>query len=212
MARRRGAVSAFGSGGTNFHVVLEEHVPGATGRRRGVRGCRGVPGYLGYERRRQHVWPGRACWTRRARRPPRLGCACGNRKVSRYAGHTSSAALRRRDRRPAHRGPGGREGWNSTGADGTGPAIGAAPIRVAVDYADAAELAAKVDSCSRLFCQQRGSVPDLLRQRGVYVGAARRRRSPSLYTGQGLSGTSTCSGARRPQSRSSPRRSPRPTG
>ena len=25
---RRGGVSAFGFGGTNFHVVLEEHVPG----------------------------------------------------------------------------------------------------------------------------------------------------------------------------------------
>ncbi|HUK70617.1 MAG TPA: polyketide synthase [Streptosporangiaceae bacterium] len=33
---RRGGVSAFGFGGTNFHVVLEEHTPGGYDKRKGV--------------------------------------------------------------------------------------------------------------------------------------------------------------------------------
>ena len=76
------------------------------------------------------------------------------------------------------------------------------PSGVAVDYADAADLARRLDKVANAFAAGNPAVWKLLRQQGVFLGADRHPRSRSSSPGRARS-TSTCSPSCAARSRSS---------
>ena len=158
---RCAAVSAFGFGGTNFHAVLEEYVPG----RLPTDGHRSVA--VGADLGATVTAPtGRA-----AKAPPRGAVVIGAANEADLAAqlrvlHAEAAA----GRAPAPQAP--------------SAAALAAPERVAIDYGDAAELADK--SAKALEALERGGAAwKLLQGRGVFRGSGPAGAVAFLYTGQG---------------------------
>ena len=123
-ATRVAGVSAFGFGGTNFHVVMEEHVPGhltTNGHRTSIAVPAEIPpAQVGRSRRRA----ARSCWAR----PTRPALA-------------NELAGRRWPRR--------RQGRHLDPAPPSAAAL-RAPERIAIDYADGPDLVAKAEvRCAR---------------------------------------------------------------
>ena len=191
---RRGGVSAFGFGGTNFHAVLEEHVPG-----RHAPPARAFAG--------ASVATGRHPSPRRAR--PTVGSGRSGKAPLRGAAVLGGTRRRRRcspSDALARRGP----GRSSAGACSRPTARwSAAPARrVAIDYADAADLATKARQGGQGADQRttRRSAGCFAHQ-GVFVGrGAGARRSRSSTPARARS-TSTCSRSCAPTNRSSRARS-----
>ena len=163
-ATRVAGVSAFGFGGTNFHAVLEEHVPGprSTGTDAASVAVPAVPGPGAGQ-------PGTASRRRGRRRPAAAKAPLrGALVVGAADADALAAGLRARARR------GGRRGAAPTPP----PERGAAPRRsgIAIDYADAAELAAK--GALALKALEADSVPTwlALRGRGIFRGSGPRRQ------------------------------------
>ncbi|MBK9476148.1 MAG: acyltransferase domain-containing protein [Tetrasphaera sp.] len=65
------------------------------------------------------------------------------------------------------------------------PAIARAAVRVAVDFADAADLANKLGKLEKAFASGNPAAFKLLRQQGVFVGRGPAPKVAFLYTGQG---------------------------
>ena len=63
--------------------------------------------------------------------------------------------------------------------------LAAAPVRVAVDHADAADLVTKLDRLAKAFAAGNPGAFRLLRQQGVFVGRGPAPKVAFLYTGQG---------------------------
>jgi acyl transferase domain-containing protein len=63
--------------------------------------------------------------------------------------------------------------------------VGAAAVRVAVDFADAADLAGKLDKLVKAFAAGNPAVFRMLRQQGAFVGRGPAPKVAFLYTGQG---------------------------
>ena len=150
-------VSAFGFGGTNFHAVIEEHVPGrlttATGSALDRRARR---------RPRAAAPPeaGAPAAAPRAKPPLRGALVLGAADDAALANELRTAlAEARQGRAPRRR--------------RRPPAALARPERVAIDYADADELAAKASSA--LSALEAGNPADwrALRARGVFLGRGR---------------------------------------
>ncbi|HSF43523.1 MAG TPA: beta-ketoacyl synthase N-terminal-like domain-containing protein, partial [Thermoanaerobaculia bacterium] len=140
---RRAGVSAFGFGGTNFHTVLEEHVPGKNGNN-------------GQRKARASSGP----------KAPLRGLH--------LLGGSSVADLAER-LRSAQAGP------------PSPPRISdlRAPLRLAVDYGDAAELAAKAGKVLQALSSDHPGLWRAFRAQGIFRGAGPAPKVAFLYTGQG---------------------------
>jgi acyl transferase domain-containing protein len=159
---RRAGVSAFGFGGTNFHAVLEEHVPGRLTRR--PTASRAV--------REEHAAPVAEAALATPPRGALLLGAAGNGALA--ARLEQLVAEARAGRAPAPAPP--------------EEAALRAPERIAIDYGDAAELAAKGQrALEALLAPQAAQAPrwKALRAQGVFRGRGPAPKVAFLYTGQG---------------------------
>ena len=164
---RRAGVSAFGFGGTNFHVAMEEHVPGrhkpparvfggaSTGRSETIRPA-GVP-LVEADRRKP---------------PPRGALVLGGSDDADLLARVRDALTdARAGRAPVPARP--------------DPSLGSARVRIAVDFADAADLANKLDKAVTALKGDNPAIYKMLRQQGVFVGRGPAPKVAFLYTGQG---------------------------
>ncbi len=181
---RRTGVSAFGFGGTNFHAVLEEYVPGRYGRRPSVLASAEVPSRTTVTAPAGDssstaatsasgvATSGTAATVRKA--PLRGALVVGGRDdadvLTQLRTHLAAAQA---GRAPAPQPP--------------DPALAGVPVRVAVDFADAADLAAKLAKTVKAFEAGAAAAPmwKLLRSQGVFVGRGPAPKIAFLYTGQG---------------------------
>src|SRR6266545_2013258 len=154
---RAGGVSAFGFGGTNFHLVLEEYVPGRHRREDAARSfaSAAVP---------QTVAPPKA--------PLRGAAVVGGRDEADVAGQLDRIAA---DAQAGKAAPPALPD----------PAVADAPIRVAIDDGDAAELAAKAGKAAGALRAANPAVWRMLRAQGVFLGRGPAPKVAFLYTGQG---------------------------
>jgi len=157
---RRAGLSAFGFGGTNFHAVLEEHVPGALTKGRVSVAAAGSP------------------------KAARIAAATAVRAPLRGAlvlGASSLPALVERleaVQRAAS------AGHAPAGAPPAAAEL-AAPERIAIDYGDAAELTDKAGKACKALRSGDPAAWRMLRQQGVFLGHGPRGKLAFLYTGQG---------------------------
>jgi len=165
---RRGGVSAFGFGGTNFHVVVEEHVPGRHRPPSRSFASAEVPG------------PATASTTAAApagsasgaKAPLRGALVLGGRDDADVATQVQAAlAQARTGVAPARTAP--------------DPALATAAVRVAVDHADAADLTTKLTKLANAFASGNPAAFRMLRQQGIFVGRGPAPKVAFLYTGQG---------------------------
>ena len=165
---RRGGVSAFGFGGTNFHAVLEEHVPGLhrdestprTFAAADVPPSRQSSALAEQKTAAQGSTPLRGAVV--------LGGSDDDDVIAQLEQVTTDAA----------------EGRTPQVVVPDAHTLGAA-VRVAIDYADAVDLAAKAGRAVQAL--RTGSAPlwKMLRAQGVFVGRGPAPKVAFLYTGQG---------------------------
>ena len=181
---RYAGVSAFGFGGTNFHAVIEEYVPG---RHRPTDASRSFPGAEVSRIKHRPTAASTGTTTTPAapgtRKAPLRGVAVvGGADDADVAGQLERLAAEASAGRAAE-------------ASAPDPVLAAAPVRVAIDYADAAELATKATKAAQAL---RGENPaanqapasnqalwKILRAQGVFVGRGAPGKVAFLYTGQG---------------------------
>jgi acyl transferase domain-containing protein/NADP-dependent 3-hydroxy acid dehydrogenase YdfG len=157
---RRAGVSAFGFGGTNFHLVLEEYVPGRspaiTARHQAAVATAEADGRPLAEAR-----------------PPLRGVL--------LLGADSEAELRQRLQKA-------RDAAELGSASSPAPpeaAALAAPWRLALDYQDADQLAAKAGQAATALDSGQRKSWNALASRGIYLGTGAAPKVAFLYTGQG---------------------------
>jgi acyl transferase domain-containing protein len=160
---RRAGVSAFGFGGTNFHVVLEEHVPGRLRSDETRRSSVSVPGTSG----RAEARGGSAL-----KAPLRGALVLG-------APSLEELAARLREVREA-------------AAAGRAPVASApreqdlrAPERLALEYDGAADLAEKAAKAAKALQNANPATWRALRAQGVFRGRGKAAKLGFLFTGQG---------------------------
>ncbi len=174
---RRAGVSAFGFGGTNFHLVLEEHIP----HRLTGNGKRSVAvGTLPQTASHEVVMN-----TKEVSSPPvfsvsPLACKTPLRGAL-LIGGASGAALAERLRAVMNDVEAGR----APAPVAPAKADLRAPQRLAIDYADAAELADKSAKALKAFAANQPVVWKALRAQGIFRGQGVPPRIAFLYTGQG---------------------------
>ena len=175
---RRAGVSAFGFGGTNFHLVMEEHIPGRlNGNGKRSIAVPAIP--PGVEKNvvkdvtmhASSISPtisGES--TRKA--PLRGALVIGAATESDLAARLSAV--------------------QKAAAAGSAPAPTApaesdlrAPERVAIDYADAAELATKSAAALKALQANQAPIWKALRAQGIFRGHGPAPKVAFLYTGQG---------------------------
>ena len=156
---RRAGASAFGFGGTNFHAVLEEYVPGRIQTERRTHTASKMP----IASTKQVVAP---------KTPLRGALVVG--------GDTEQAV---RDRLAD---------IHERAAAGAAPPLAPpteadlrAPVRVAIDYGDAAELAAKAEKALTALDSGQPIMWKALANQGVFLGRGEAPLIAFLYTGQG---------------------------
>ncbi len=156
---RRAGVSAFGFGGTNFHVVLEEYIPGR----------------IRSERKVTVAVPETASgpFTATKAKTPLRGAL--------VLGAESEAALVARLKRVLDDAAGGHAPapappWESDLR---------APCRLAIDYRDAAELADKCGKALKAFEEAQAGRWKALRAKGIFLGKGPAPKVAFLFTGQG---------------------------
>ena len=168
---RCAGVSAFGFGGTNFHAVLEEYVPG---RHRGSDASRSFPGATVQQA------PVTAAAAPAARKAPLRGAT--------VVGGADDADVAAQLERLAADASAGRV--PAPGAPD--PALAGAAVRVAIDYADAAELATKAGKAVQALRGGNPAMWKICAPRACSSAAAPRERSRSSTPAR-VRSTSTCS-------------------
>ena len=172
---RRAGASAFGFGGTNFHMVLEEYVPHRlTGNgKRSVSVGEGPPVGRAPDAP-AHVSPGMSqpCANASPKAPLRGALVLGAASEAELAGRL----------RPVL----------DAAEAGRAPVISApseadlrAPERIAIDYGSAAELADKCAKALKALPANQPAVWKALRAQGIFRGHGRAPKVAFLYTGQG---------------------------
>ncbi len=166
---RRAGVSAFGFGGTNFHIALEEYEPGRHKAPDAGRVFAGadIPGPSA------PAGTPTPAPTSAARKPPLRGAAVigGRDEADVVAQLKVLSAEAATGRTPALAAP--------------DPALAGAELRVAIDYADAADLAKKADKAIQAFGANNPAMWKMLRSQGVFVGRGPAPKVAFLFTGQG---------------------------
>ncbi|HEX3222245.1 MAG TPA: SDR family NAD(P)-dependent oxidoreductase [Nocardioides sp.] len=165
---RRAGVSAFGFGGTNFHAVLEEYVPGLHRDESAPRAFASADVPAAHE----PSAPERESSTGPAPAPLRGAVVLGGRDDAELLAQLEKLA--------------------ADAADGTMPPSAAptpdiahAAVRIALDYADAADLAAKAGKAVTAFRSESAALWKMLRAQGVFLGRGPAPKVAFLYTGQG---------------------------
>ena len=174
---RRAGVSAFGFGGTNFHLVLEEHIP----HRLTGNGKRSVAvGTLPQTEIHEAVMN-----TKQASSPAVFSCSPAACKVplrgALLIGADSEAVLADRLQAIAKDAQAGR-------APALAPPAEAdlhAPLRLAIDFADAADLADKSAKALKALAANQTAMWKALRAQGIFRGQGPAPKVAFLYTGQG---------------------------
>jgi len=154
---RRAGISAFGFGGTNFHVVMEEYVPGRLQSERREKS------------RASRVHPETAV---APKLPPRGALVVGARTDAQLLDRVRAI----RERAEA----------------GEAPPVAAplesdlrAPVRVAIDYGNAEELAGKASMAIKALEENDPGRWKALRAKGVHMGRGPAPKVAFLFTGQG---------------------------
>jgi acyl transferase domain-containing protein/acyl carrier protein/NAD(P)-dependent dehydrogenase (short-subunit alcohol dehydrogenase family) len=155
---RRAAVSAFGFGGTNFHIVLEEHIPGKI---------------LGESKSRMSV--PQVNWN-----SPSAGLKAPLRGAL-VVGGDSEAGIVSRLQTLLKEAEAGK-------APAPAPPCESdlrAEIRIAIDYGNAAELADKIGKSLKAFEENQPARWKALRPKGIFLGKGPAPKVAFLFTGQG---------------------------
>ncbi len=173
---RRAGASAFGFGGTNFHIVLEEHLPGrltGNGKRSVAVGTPHTAINEVVMNAKEVPAVSESSASLIVRKPP-LRCA-------QVIGAASDSALSERLRAVM-----------KSAQAGSAPAPAApaeadlrAPQRLAIDYADAADLADKAGKALKALAANQAVVWKALRAQGIFRGQGPAPKVAFLYTGQG---------------------------
>jgi acyl transferase domain-containing protein/acyl carrier protein/NAD(P)-dependent dehydrogenase (short-subunit alcohol dehydrogenase family) len=167
---RCAGLSAFGFGGTNFHAVLEEYIPGrlkANGKHAVSVGD--VSGAFG------------GATVANASTVSQSASAKAPLRGALVLGANSEAALIERLRKVLS---------DAQGGHAPSPAAPAesdlrAPERLAIDYADAAELADKAGKALKAMQAKQTAIWKALRPAGIFRGQGPAPKAAFLYTGQG---------------------------
>ncbi|MBZ5598619.1 MAG: SDR family NAD(P)-dependent oxidoreductase [Acidobacteriia bacterium] len=169
---RRAGLSAFGFGGTNFHAVLEEYIPHKlTGNGKRTVAVGDIPPAVMNEASMNAKDIARTSTS--SYKVPLRGAL--------VIGATSEAALAERLR-----------AIQKDAQAGHTPAVAApaesdlrAPERLAIDYVDAADLAAKSASALKALAANQPAIWKALRAQGIFRGQGPAPKVAFLYTGQG---------------------------
>src|SRR5208283_2966718 len=167
---RRAGVSAFGFGGTNFHAVLEEYIPGKLN----GNGKRSVAAPSPTAEKRVSMT------TVTPPSPAAVACKAPLRGAL-VIGAASEAALIERLLAVQKEADAGRAPAPAAPAE----ADLQAPERLAIDYADAAELADKSAKALKALAANQTVVWKALRAQGIFRGHGPAPKVAFLYTGQG---------------------------
>ncbi|HWS96298.1 MAG TPA: acyltransferase domain-containing protein, partial [Candidatus Methylomirabilis sp.] len=174
-AVRRAGVSAFGFGGTNFHVVMEEHVPGKlNGNGKHSIAVPAMPPEVKKEIVMQVTSTSKIS-------PSVFAAAKAPLRGALVIGADSESALIERLKVVQKAALAGEAPAPAQPADSD---LGAAE-RLTIDYADAAELASKSTSALKAFQANTAAYWKALRAQGVFRGTGPAPKVAFLYTGQG---------------------------
>ncbi len=174
---RRAGVSAFGFGGTNFHLVLEEHIP----HRLTGNGKRSVAvGTLPQTAMNEVVMTVKEISSPSVSSVSPSACKTPLRGAL-VIGAATESALAERLRVIMTDAQAGRAPAPAAPAE----ADLRAPQRLAIDYADAAELADKSAKALKAFAANQPAMWKALRAQGIFRGQGAAPKVAFLYTGQG---------------------------